>query len=657
MAEAGERQSFSSPALISLAVFFVTLALYLWRQTNRPRRSRKVQAKEEKVDTNGQESEKKTITVLFGTQTGTAENFAKDEYAPDDGEYEEKLSKDPLVMFVAATYGDGEPTDNAARFHKWLSQRAEEEEGTGMLGNLSFAVFGLGNRQYEHFNAIGKIFDTSLVKLGGQRLVEVGLGDDDQCIEDDFNQWKESLWVALDKQLLQDAEGGQAALEPSYEMAIPEYQVTLHPSGTPDAVPPKPGPVLKRRNSTKTGSADAHPYYRVPIAVRKELHSAESERSCIHVELDISDTGITYETGDHVAIFADNQADVVEAAAKCLRLPLDTSFTLHAAAGVDSTLPEPFPGPVTLRTALARYADLLNLPRKAALVALAAQAAEPQEAERLRFLASPAGKDEYHSWVVEAQRSLLEVMEAFPSAQPPLGVFFAAIAARLQPRFYSISSSQRYVADALHVTCSVVEDTTRSGRLHRGVASTYLKNAVPVTEDAVAFTAAPIFVRASTFRLPAKREQAVIMVGPGTGLAPFRGFLQEREALLRQGEKLGPAILFFGCRKHSKDYIYEEELQQFVSSGALTHLHVAFSRDGPEKEYVQHHMLAQAKELWKLLSSGAYLYVCGDAKAMAKDVHRTLLQIIVEQDMVSGSKAEAYVKKLQHENRYQRDVW
>lgn len=598
------------------------------------------------------------------------------------GNAAEFLGRTRYAVFLQATYGDGEPTDGAAAFCKWAAECSAG--GATPLSGLTVGVFGLGNRQYEHFNAAAKKLDASLAAAGAKRMCALGLGDDDASLEDDFASWRaKDLWPGLEaaapsicgslqdvaeRRASEDAAGGHAAPAEAYDVAIVR-------APTPPATPVTP----RIANGGSGGQHwDAKHPFTARLVARRELHTG-GDRSCVHCELDISG-GPSYETGDHVGILAENSPAVVGAVLRLLGQQGDLTFSLSrrrtsldAAADGQSVLPEPFPGPVRLDTALGRFADVLSPPKRSVFAALASLAAthDPPSCAKLSHLASPAGKDAFATYVTQPHRSLLEVLEDFPTLAKsiPLGVFFACIAPRLAPRYYSISSAASAHPHTVHVTAAVVRGPTPTGRLHEGVATTWLAR-LPLG------TPVHVFIRSSGFRLPkalpasaAQAAPPVVMIGPGTGVAPFRGFIQERAHLLAVAgggaaatltqAGLGRAVLFFGCRAPDVDYIYSDELQAAAAGPALGALHVAFSRvAGQPKVYVQHLVASHGDDVYDaLVKRGGHLYVCGDAKAMAKDVHKALLDLLQSKGRMSAAQAEAYAARMQTEGRYLRDVW
>ncbi|XP_052801447.1 NADPH--cytochrome P450 reductase-like [Mya arenaria] len=605
---------------------------------------------------NKMKNSNRNVVVFYGSQTGTGEEFAG-RLAKDCAGYGMKgMVADPeecemedlsrlteidngLAIFCMATYGEGDPTDNAQEFYEWL------QTGDVELNGVKFAVFGLGNKTYEHFNAMGKYVDKRLEELGAERVFEVGSGDDDGNIEEDFVTWREKFWPAVCEHFGVEATGDQ--------VNVRQYTLTEH-----DDLPAEKvfrGEIARLRSfDNQRPPYDAKNPYLAAVKVNRELHKG-GDRSCMHIEFDISGSKIRYEAGDHVAVYPMNDPDSVKAIGKRLGVDLDKIITLTN-VDEEASKKHPFPNPCSYRTALLHYMDITSCPRTHILRELAEYAEDEKDKEFLLKLtsATPEGKSLYNEWIIKSHRTILHILEDLPSIAAPID-HICELLPRLQARYYSISSSPKQDPTSIHITAVLVEYETKTNRTIKGVATNWLALMKPAENGAV--HRVPIYVRKSQFRLPFKTALPVIMIGPGTGLAPFRGFLQERHYLKTEGKPVGDTILYFGCRKSAEDYIYEDELAEYMKNQTLTKLHLAFSRDQEKKVYVQHLLNQNKEETWKLLEAGGHLYVCGDARNMARDVHDTLMNIIQECGGLDSSRAADYIKKLQNKGRYSCDVW
>ncbi|KAL2095280.1 hypothetical protein ACEWY4_009999 [Coilia grayii] len=599
----------------------------------------------------------RNIVVFYGSQTGTAEAFAnrlaKDAQRyglkgmpADPEEYDmSELSRlteveDSLAVFCMATYGEGDPTDNAQDFYDWLQAADDSLEG------VNYAVFGLGNKTYEHFNAMGKYVDRRLAELGGKRVFDLGLGDDDGNLEEDFLSWKELFWPAVCELLGVDATGE--------DCCVRQFELVTHTDTNMNQVFTGEMSRLKSYQTQKSPFDAKNPFLATVTANRK-LNKGGS-RHLMHLELDISGSKLRYDAGDHVAVYPTNDATLVDRLGEVLGVDLDTVFSLNN-LDEESNKKHPFPCPTTYRTALTHYLDITSPPRTNVLYELAQYATDPQQQDMMRKMASVAaeGKALYQSWVLAAQRHILAVLEDISSLRPPVD-HLCELLPRLQPRYYSIASSAKVHPTSVHICCVVVEYSTSTGRTNKGVATTWLRNKVPTDNGHPALV--PLYVRKSQFRLPFKASTPVVMIGPGTGIAPFMGFLQERAWQKEQGKDVGETVLYYGCRHRNEDFLYQEELEEFERMGVLTQLNVAFSRDQEHKVYVQHLMKQNKEHLWRLIhTQNAHLYVCGDARNMARDVQSALHQAAEEAGGLTHSQAVDYFKRLMTKGRYSQDVW
>ncbi|RWS20774.1 NADPH--cytochrome P450 reductase-like protein, partial [Leptotrombidium deliense] len=397
----------------------------------------------------------KSVIVFYGSQTGTAEEFATrlakeaNRYGlkalvadPEECDMEElvKLSEieNSFAIFCLATYGEGDPTDNAQEFYEWLQNSA------GDLTGLNYAVFGLGNKTYEHYNSMGKYVDKRLEELKAKRIFELGLGDDDANIEEDFITWKEHLWSAVCEQFNLVLSGDDVNLR--------QYELVVHSPTEVSDMKIFTGEVA-RLNSyvNQKPPFDAKNPFLASITVNRELY--KGSRSCMHIELNISGSKLSrYEAGDHVAIYPKNDQSLVDKIGQLLNVDLDSVITLNN-LDEDSSKKHPFPCPCTYRTALLYYVDILHTPRTHVLKELADYATDEEEKKKLKLMSSSSdeGKLLYSDWIVKNCRSIVHVLEDFPSLKPPLDHLLELLP-RLQARYYSISSSPKLFADSIHIT-------------------------------------------------------------------------------------------------------------------------------------------------------------------------------------------------------------
>jgi len=365
---------------------------------------------------------------------------------------------------------------------------------------------------------------------------------------------------------------------------------------------------------------------------RRRLSSAASQKDTQHFSVSLAGSGLTYKCGDSLGVFPTNNPAAVAALLRA------AGFTGDEAV----TIPKD-PAPIALREAWAKRVAL-NGPTYKFVQLLHDRATAADQKEALAARLAEADPEKKKAWL--EQREFVDLFEEFPSARPSAQEV-VELQRKLMPRLYSISSAPSRYPDEIHLTVAVVRYET-NGRPREGVCSSYLADRARMEQPDL-----PIFVAESHFGLPADDNVPVIMVGPGTGVAPFRSFVMDRAT---RGAK-GPNWLFFGDQRKEHDFLYADEWAAYLASGALTRLDTAFSRDQAAKVYVQDRMRENAAELWKWIQQGAYFYVCGDAKRMAKDVDAALHALVSEQGGMTPEAAVDWVKQFKKDGRYQRDVY
>ncbi|OBZ85113.1 hypothetical protein A0J61_06837 [Choanephora cucurbitarum] len=606
------------------------------------------------------------VTFLYGTQTGVSQDYAyqlssqakifgfRDIKYCSMNEWdairtsESERTESELIVICTATY-NGFPPDSAEHFDRWLDLQTKENKSS-LLHGIGYTVFGVGNKNWRTYQSFPIKVDSSLNLLGAERWFPLGSGDVDGDSDADFSEWSVHFWATLLSKY-----GIKASVDrpvvPFATSSKKEKQVGVHKISLSDTSKWN----MAKKNTN--GQRDAC------VLVNRELLENTNDHSTRHIEIDISHLepigeNHIYEPGDHIEVYPENSMEEVEQLASGFGLELDAAFEIDydTIEGFSPrALARVIQGPFTVRNALQYYADILSPPSRMMLSYFAIQLRQvsPETAAFFEGLVMPDNnyQDHYPDFI-QKHRTLLDLQKAFPQVKHiSIGQFLAAVNV-IQPRRYSIASSPLAHPKTAHISVAVVDDFI-NGRYYPGLTSSFLKRSEVGFRLRVNLKSSK-----NTFCMPNDLKKPLVMVASGTGIAPFRGFLQHRDMEKKSGKEVAPCLLFFGCRHPDKDYLYKEDIQQFVDSKVLANSYIAFSRKTSSipKKYVQHELLAHATEVWDFMSNGA-LYVCGNT-AMTRDV-RTTFQTIVENVGIvkSNEDAEAYIKNLELQKAYMVDVW
>ncbi len=538
------------------------------------------------------------LTILYGSQTGNAKHVATDLANAgkargldvkliDMADYKPaKLKDEKFLTIVISTYGEGEPPEPAEKLHAFLTSKKAPK-----LDGVEIAVLGLGDSSYEFFCQTAVDFEDRLKALGAHVIAERALLDVDY--DDHAPAWIET---AL------------GAFEPKMKAAAP----------APSNVVPMPGiaaPAVSQYSKKNPFEAE--------VSLVQKITGRDSTKDVRHVEISLDGSGLTYAPGDSLGVYFHNDADAVDAVLEALDIDGTSDVTVGGATK-------------SLRAALIEDLELTQ--SYPAFV-------EKYAAATGNDVLSKLAKDKAALRVYIEERQIFDMLHEHPAQIDPQALVDAL--RKMQPRLYSIASSQAEVEDEVHLTVGVVEWDAFE-RAHLGGCSGHLSHRAAEGDSLRVFVE-----QNDSFRLPADPNTPVIMVGPGTGIAPFRAFLQQREVEEAEGKNW----LIFGNPHFTQDFLYQVEMQSYLKSGLLSRMDVAFSRDQAEKIYVQDRIRENGAEVFQWLQDGAHLYICGDANRMAKDVHAALLNVVKTHGNMDGEAAEAYLSDLRDAKRYQKDVY
>lgn len=550
----------------------------------------------------------KSALVVWTSSTGNSESFAeqcakrfteegyKVRVSAMDTIKAQELAEAENILLLASTFGDGDPPDNGAAL--W---NALEAESAPKFSNTRFSVLAFGDSNYDQFCGFGKKLDARLEALGGQRIS--ARVDCEPDYQEAAIQWLNTTVSAM------------AGATTNAAVAAPQLAMAGGDDGDDEAA---------IAESTKPVYSKQSPF-QSKVLLNRLLNNPGGDKETRQYIFDLKNSGLEYEAGDALGIWPTNCPALVEDILTALKLDRNETVKVKDA------------GEIHLADALGKQFEIAKITND-----FLQFVNERAASEKLSALLKDDKKAELKQWLWG--RQIVDVLQEF--SIKVTAPEFVGVLKRLQPRLYSIASSPKAHEGEVHLTINTVRYAC-SGKARSGVCSVFLADR---TEN----QPIPLFIQKSAhFHPPKDLTKHLIMVGPGTGVAPFRGFLHERKATGATGKNW----LFFGEQRAATDFYYQDELEQLQKDGVLHQLGTAFSRDQTEKIYVQHRMIEQGKQLWQWLEEGAYFCVCGDASRMAKDVDTALKQVIQTQGGLSKEDAEAYVAKMSADKRYLKDVY
>ncbi|XP_073717118.1 NADPH-dependent diflavin oxidoreductase 1 [Misgurnus anguillicaudatus] len=591
-----------------------------------------------------------SLLVLYGSQTGTAQDTAERigrqaqrrrmrvKVEALDTYNVVNLISESLVVFVCATTGQGDPPDNMKKFWRFLFRKSLPADS---LCRLDCAVLGLGDSSYPKFNFVAKKLYKRLLQLGANMLVHIGLADDQHDLGPDgvIDPWLVSFWQKTLS--LYPPPTGLVPLREEDKLP-PRYVFHIL-----DEVPNKQVEHFQRPDN------DAPPTSLQPFPAQVVFNERVTHPSHFqdvrHIEFDITGSNIQYSAGDVVMMRPCNAPEDVEQFCQLLRLDPECYFTLTPTDSSIAMVPARLPQPCSIRFLVEQFLDISAVPRRSFFELLATFATNELEREKLLEFSSAPGQDALHAYCNRPRRTALEVLADFPHTTAELSVdYLLDLFPEIQPRSFSIASSLLVHPNRIQILLAVVRYKTKLFKPRKGLCSSWLASLDPSKGEIYV----PLWVKKGSLKFPKDQNTPVIMVGPGTGVAPFRSAIEERAA---EGKMAN--VLFFGCRSETKDFYCQSEWEKKVQAGQMT-LFTAFSRDQEDKIYVQHRVKEQSKLLWDLIANkNANFYIAGNAKQMPTGVCDALKEMFQKDGGMSESQAQEMLDTMEKVGRFQSETW